>query len=161
MHELLAYQSETPNTIEVAPYLLRLGRSMLEGLVTSPGQVEVEVEADEEAVWAPDVVIPLGLIVGEALTNAFKYAFPEGRRGRILVNLSLPDGGLARLRIEDDGIGLPPSRRQGALGLKLIETLAQQIQGKVELVSRQDGTGTAVSVTFPDPGTAAGHSDQL
>ncbi|WP_147465065.1 sensor histidine kinase [Teichococcus wenyumeiae] len=161
VHELLAYQSETPNTIEVAPYLLRLGRSMLEGLVTSPGQVEVEVEADEEAVWAPDVVIPLGLIVGEALTNAFKYAFPEGRRGRILVNLSLPDGGLARLRIEDDGIGLPPSRRQGALGLKLIETLAQQIQGKVELVSRQDGTGTAVSVTFPDPNTVPGHSDQL
>ncbi|MFC7557285.1 sensor histidine kinase [Pseudoroseomonas wenyumeiae] len=161
VHGLLAYQSETPNTIEVAPYLLRLGQSMLEGLVTSPGQVEVEVEADEEAVWAPDVVIPLGLIVGEALTNAFKYAFPEGRRGRILVDLSLADGGLARLRIEDDGIGLPPSRRQGALGLKLIETLAQQIQGKVELVSRQDGTGTAVSVTFPDPNTAAGHSDQL
>ncbi|MFC7557632.1 hypothetical protein ACFQU7_43530 [Pseudoroseomonas wenyumeiae] len=47
------------------------------------------------------------------------------------------------------------------MGLKLIETLAQQIQGKVELVSRQDGTGTAVSVTFPDPDTAPGHSDQL
>ncbi|MBO1077118.1 PAS domain-containing protein [Roseomonas marmotae] len=161
VHEMLAYQSETPNTIEVAPYLLRLGQSMVEGLVTKPGQIEVEVEADEEAVWSPDVVIPLGLIVGEAVTNAFKHAFPEGRRGRILVDLSLADDGLVRLRIEDDGIGLPPSRRKGSLGLKLIETLAQQIQGKVEIVRRESGTGTAVSVTFPDPSTAAGYSDQL
>ncbi|MFC7555717.1 hypothetical protein ACFQU7_31070 [Pseudoroseomonas wenyumeiae] len=60
-----------------------------------------------------------------------------------------------------DSLTLRRTARQGALGLKLIETLAQQIQGQVELVSRQDGTGTAVSVTFPDPNTAAGHSDQL
>jgi two-component sensor histidine kinase len=64
---------------------------------------------------------------------------------------------LAKLRIEDGDVGLPPSRRQGALGLKLIEALAQQIRGRVELGSCQSGTGTVVSVTFPDPNTAPGH----
>ena len=47
----------------------------------------VEVEAEEEAVWRPDLVVPLGLIAGEALTNALKHAFPEGRAGRVRVGL--------------------------------------------------------------------------
>jgi two-component sensor histidine kinase len=63
------------------------------------------------------------------------------------------EGGMARLPIEDDGIGLPPSRRSGALGLKLIETLAQQIRGHPTVEHRQRGQGTEVCVTFPDPGT--------
>jgi PAS domain S-box-containing protein len=156
VHAMLAYRGETPNAIEVGPYLLRLAQSMAEGLVTSPGQIRVEVETDEVAVWRPDLVIPLGLIVGEALTNAFKYAFPEGRKGRVRVDLSLAGEGLVSLRIEDDGIGLPPLRRRGALGLQLIEMLAQQVRGSVVLGNRADGAGTVVSVTFPDPNTAPG-----
>ena len=63
------------------------------------------------------------------------------------------EGGMARLPIEDDGIGLPPSRRSGALGLKLIETLVQQIRRHPTVEHRQRGQGTVVCVTFPDPGT--------
>ncbi len=43
---------------------------MAKGLVADPGRVVVEVEAEEEAMWGPDLVVPLGLIAGEALTNA-------------------------------------------------------------------------------------------
>jgi two-component sensor histidine kinase len=72
------------------------------------------------------------------------------------VDLSLAGEGLVSLRIEDDGIGLPPSRRRGALGLQLIEMLAQQVRGSVVLGNRADGAGTVVGVTFPDPNTAPG-----
>ena len=55
------------------------------------------------------------------------------------------------LRVEDDGIGMPPKRRQGSLGLRLIEMFARQIKGKAAVEDGPDGNGTVVTVIFPDP----------
>ena len=65
--------------------------------------VAVEVDAEDEAVWPPDLVVPLGLIVGEAVTNALKHAFPAGREGRVRVEL----------HVDDDGQMRPSSRTTG------------------------------------------------
>jgi two-component sensor histidine kinase len=53
--------------------------------------------------WA----IPLGMIINEWVSNALKYAFPDGRSGLISLGLSARDGELI-LVVRDDGIGLPP-----------------------------------------------------
>ena len=100
--------------------------------------------------------MPLGLVAGDALTNALKHAFPEGREGRVRVVLRAVGGGLMRLCVEDDGVGLPAERRGGSLGLRLIEMFAPQIKSKVTMENRPDGDGTVVAVTFPDPNTAPG-----
>jgi two-component sensor histidine kinase len=80
-----------------------------------------------------------------------KHAFPEGREGRVRVELHPKGGGLMALRIEDDGIGMPPKRRESSLGLRLIEMFAQQIKGKAVMEGRSGGDGTMVVVTFPTP----------
>uniref|UniRef100_UPI001B806391 sensor histidine kinase n=1 Tax=Belnapia moabensis TaxID=365533 RepID=UPI001B806391 len=126
VHSLLTYRAGSPNAIDFPDYLRRLCEEMAEAMAPSPEQVSVEVEADEEAVWSPDLVVPLGLIVGEAVTNALKYAFPDGRSGRVLVELHAETGGQMRLLIEDDGAGMPTERRAGSLGLRLVEMLAKQ-----------------------------------
>ncbi len=120
VHALLTYQGEAPDAVDFPAYLRRLCRQMAEGLVAEPGRVVIEVEAS----WGPDLVVPLGLIAGEALTNALKHAFPEGREGRVRVVLRVVGGGLMRLCVEDDGVGLPAERRGGSLGLRLIEMFA-------------------------------------
>jgi two-component sensor histidine kinase len=77
-----------------------------------------------------DTAVPLGLIIGELLANAFQHAFPAGRAGGIRIALrALPDGRI-RLAVSDDGRGLPGSAgpaRKGALGLHIVEALAAQI----------------------------------
>jgi two-component sensor histidine kinase len=153
VHGLLTYRGEAPDTIDFTDYLRRLCHELAESLALAPGQVQVEVDAEEDVIWGPDLVVPLGLIVGEALTNAMKHAFPEGREGRVRVELHPKGGGLMALRIEDDGIGMPPKRREGSLGLRLIEMFAQQIKGKAVMEGRSGGDGTMVVVIVPTPTT--------
>jgi PAS domain S-box-containing protein len=150
VHALLTYQSGSPDVIDCPDYLRRLCREMEESLSPSGGRVTVELDA-EDAMWAPDLVVPLGLIVGEAVTNALKHAFPEGRAGRVWVELRAIDGGLMRLLVEDDGRGMPAERRTGSLGLRLVEMFAKQVKGRAVMEAGRGGQGTAVVVTFPDP----------
>jgi PAS domain S-box-containing protein len=152
VHALLTYRAaDGPSGIDFPDYLRRLCREVEEGLSDAPGRVQVEVDAEEEAVWGPDVVVPLGLIAGEALTNALKHAFPEGQGGRVRVGLRANGGGTMRLLVEDDGAGMPAERRAGSLGLRLIEMFAQQIKGKAVMEGRSGGDGTMVVVIFPTP----------
>ena len=53
-----------------------------------------------------DTAVPLGLITTELLTNAYRYAFPDGSAGTIGVALTL-QAGMVELAITDNGIGLP------------------------------------------------------
>ncbi|WP_043343967.1 sensor histidine kinase [Belnapia moabensis] len=151
VHSLLTYRIGNPNAIDFPDYLRRLCEEMAEAMAPSPEQVSVEVEADEEAVWSPDLVVPLGLIVGEAVTNALKYAFPDGRSGRVRVELHAEAGGQMRLLVEDDGAGMSVEHRTGSLGLRLVEMFAKQVKGRATMEAGRGGQGTAVAVIFPDP----------
>jgi PAS domain S-box-containing protein len=151
VHALL-YEGGQPDSIDFAAYLRRIARELGEALQPVPGQVAIEVDA-EDVHCGPDLAIPLGLLVGEAITNAMKHAFPEGRKGRISVRLRATGSGSMNLTIDDDGVGLPGERRKGSLGLELIETFARQIQGNASIGPGRDG-GTRVDVAFPGPNTS-------
>lgn len=93
---------------------------------------------------------PLGLILTEWLTNAFKYAFPDGRPGTITVSLNRTATG-ARLEFADDGVGLPAGldvATTQSLGLRLVQILVNQITGHFHL---ERTTGTRYVVEFPLP----------
>lgn len=152
VHALLTYRNGSPDMIDCHDYLRRLCDEMEESLSPSGGQVAIEVDdGEEETMWGLDLVVPLGLIVGEAVTNAFKHAFPEDRRGRVRVELRADGAGLMRLLVEDDGVGMSAERRTGSLGLRLIEMFAKQVKGRAAMEVGRGGQGTAVVVTFPDP----------
>ncbi|WP_161993830.1 sensor histidine kinase [Muricoccus nepalensis] len=156
VYALLTYQGDNLERVDFPDYLRRLCGELAQSLEPSAGQVRIEVEAEEEGSWSPDLVVPLGLIVGEAVTNALKHAFPEGRKGRIQVELRAQSDGLMQLRVEDDGVGMPPERRKNSLGLRLIEMFAQQVKGKALMEGGPNGGGVVVEVTFPNPNTAPG-----
>jgi two-component sensor histidine kinase len=85
-----------------------------------------------------DTALPLGLIVSELITNALKHAFPAERAGEVLVRLERR-GDHAVLTVRDNGVGIGPELRASALGLKLIEALASQLDGHLRAKNRTDG----------------------
>ena len=106
-------------------------------------RIALIVETDELALDTSRAV-NLALIASEALTNAMKYAFPDGRQGTIRVDCHVVDE-FAMLTIADDGVGFAATSREGALGLRLVRTLAKAIGGEAKI----DGTnGTRIEVRF-------------
>ncbi len=82
-----------------------------------------------------DTAVPLGLILNELLTNAFKYAFIENGKtneNQLAIGLICTPAGNYTLSFADNGKGLPPSfdiAKSKSLGMRLITHLAKQIGG--------------------------------
>ena len=78
-------------------------------------------------------VLPIGIIVNEAITNAVKHAFPGDRKGQVHLSVRwLPTGDI-KLQIRDNGVGLPSGLRHDegkSLGFSLIKGLVNQLEGK-------------------------------
>ncbi len=120
--------------------------------------VALQVEVEEGVELPAERAVPLGLIVNEAVTNALKHAFPDGRPGTVRVRLQRPEGGTLQLEVSNDGIGPQATRveGQGAVaggGTRLIGALARQLGGSAEW---RGPPGTTVVVAFPDPDAAPG-----
>jgi two-component sensor histidine kinase len=110
-------------------------------LTVSGGGFSVDVER----------AVPCALILNELVSNAMKHAFPGDRRGTIRITLSEDAAtGILMMCVSDDGVGLPPYASRGnlqSLGLRLIHRLADQLQGKVEILNAP--VGAAFQLTFP------------
>lgn len=78
--------------------------------------------------------IPCGLILNELITNAFKYAYPDGK-GEILIAISSV-GPLVSMTVSDQGVGLPVDfnwETSKSLGMTLVHVLTEQIDGEIEI----------------------------
>ncbi|MGE0605321.1 MAG: sensor histidine kinase [Xanthobacteraceae bacterium] len=88
-----------------------------------------------------DRSINLGVVVTELVTNAFKYAYPNGN-GEVRVKLaSLPES-KAELIVEDDGIGRSgeASAKGTGLGTRIVNAMASNMEAKIEYLDRTQGT---------------------
>ena len=84
-----------------------------------------------------DHAIPLGLLINELVTNAVKYAYPEGG-GVIEVSAREIDEHL-HVEVSDQGVGLPHGfdidQPQTSLGFKVIVGMVRQLQGHLTVTS--------------------------
>lgn len=143
VHELLYWQAQDVQAISMGVLL----NATVEGLRDSFSGVcqNVAFEVDiEDLTLHPDQAIPLALIANEAITNACKHGFPDGRKGTIQVRLADKDHAYV-LIIKDDGRGMAADPSPGSLGLRLITTLAAQIDAELAF-EREPGTQVRVLV---------------
>jgi two-component sensor histidine kinase len=91
--------------------------------------------------------VPLALIVNELVTNAYKHAFPEGRRsGTVRIAFQTQEPPWLTLSVTDDGVGMLEDVPAGSVGQTVIKILAAQIGAQV---SREAGrAGTSVRLRF-------------
>jgi two-component sensor histidine kinase len=76
------------------------------------------------------------LIINELVSNSLKHAFVDGRGGEVRVEFGVGEGGRYRLVVSDDGVSMPEEidlRNTRSLGLQLVGSLVDQLDGTIEL----------------------------
>ena len=139
IHENL-YKSEDLTHINFSDYILNLVSNLFFSYDIDNTQIKPILET-ENVNLNMETAIPCGLIISEIISNSLKYAFPNGRKGQILISLKKIKKNY-QLIIQDNGIGIPEDiefDKLESLGLKLVFQLTTQINGKIE-INRSNGT---------------------
>lgn len=140
IHEKL-YQSRDLSRIDFADYLRKLTDDLFRSYGVSPERIALVTHAEGVSLGI-DAAIPCGLIVNELVSNCLKHAFPAGRKGEVRVAL-VPKNGMYELMVRDNGVGFPKGvdfRNTESLGLQLVTTLTDQLEGTIEMNSNGGGT---------------------
>ena len=147
------YSEGERHTLNMRSFLVELCGQLFQAIGEMEGRrIRLRIDAPD-IVMSTDQAVPLALVVTEAVSNAIKYAFPGGRSGVVSVQLTEEMEGIAKLVIQDDGIGIPAGRAEtetgvrDGLGIQLIRGFARQlgatlevVEGEADAAGRSEGT---------------------
>ncbi len=140
IHQRL-YRTDNVLSVNLREYVTDLAESLMQAYGYSPETFDLTITVEQNDLNV-DLAIPLGLILNELLTNAFKHAYREVIRPALSIRLQ-HDGGLT-LEVEDNGPGLDSAQWQnpdelGSFGWQLIASLSQQVGG-IMTTGNRNGT---------------------
>jgi PAS domain S-box-containing protein len=151
LHERL-YTSKNLGRIDMRDYLDGLASDLSSSNV---GQrpVDLSVRADE-LYLAMDQAVPVGLIVNELVTNAYKHAFPSRleRMGSIEIALEQVAGEV-QIVVRDNGVGYPKDMdpdTADSLGLLLISSLSRQLEADLRFEQQSPGARCVIRFAHRD-----------
>nr|WP_246775339.1 ATP-binding protein [Bradyrhizobium diazoefficiens] len=98
----------------------------------------------EEVLVRSSQAASIGLTVNELVTNCFKYAFPEARRGAVDVDVRVKEDRVL-VSVRDDGVGCG-TRVKSGLGTRLINLLTTPMKGSMTRKPFQQGCEVQVSL---------------
>jgi len=149
------YEGDDLRYLDFGQFTVELCQMVKESSGPAARAVDIEVDIPPIPITA-DRAVPLGLLITEALGNAFKHGFPDGRPGKIHISLSATAEGVATVSIADNGIGPPPGADNNpppdpGTGMLLMQAFAQQL-GSVLSVEGPPGTTIRFSFDLTEPG---------
>jgi len=139
IHEKL-YQSDNFSEIQFDQYLEELTEVIKNSIGHHSKSVEIDIYADPVKLTLTQA-IPCGLLLNEALTNAYKHAFDIEKSPKIKI-IFKENGKNLYFRIADNGSGFPEGMNEKmseSLGLKLIDTLSKQLNGDLKFWNKNGG----------------------
>ncbi|MBO0934563.1 tetratricopeptide repeat protein [Fibrella aquatilis] len=150
IHQRL-YQTDQLTTVNMTEYLTDLAASLIRAYGYQPDSFDLQLNVDLPELDV-DVAIPLGLIVNELATNAFKYAYDDSPHPLLRIDLRRSEGlsgsGMT-LEVQDNGPGIDLTNGQPtgsrSFGKRLIASLSEQLDGQGEWL-RQNGTLFRLSI---------------
>jgi PAS domain S-box-containing protein len=147
IHEKL-YQSKDYSRVRFSEYAKSLASNIFLATGISPAAIALRISMQDVSLGI-DKAIPCGLILNELITNALKHAFPPPMLGTVAVDLHEDGDRNVVFSVRDDGVGMsevPELKDSPSLGLSLVHTLVEQLEGRIEIVR---DAGTTFRVTFP------------
>jgi two-component sensor histidine kinase len=148
IHERLCRSQDLAH-VDFAEYVRQLADDLYHAYKVSNDEIVLDVDVNVRQI-SIDIAIPCGLLINELMSNALKYAFVDARKGRLRVALRRISDNTNVLTVADTGAGFPPGldfRNTTSFGLQLVNTLVEQLKGKIELKTDR---GAEFTVTFPD-----------
>ena len=142
------YESKDLDSIDFKIYLTQLIKDIKS---TFEEDKNISIIMDIDDIYLNiDQAMPCGLIINEAIVNAFKYAFLTKNNKNLLkvsFKKSIPN---YILEIKDNGIGLKKDfdiEKSDSLGLNLINSISKtQLNGTLEVIQKG---GTSLIIKFP------------
>lgn len=141
IHEKL-YQSENLKEINFKSYINDLVSHFSDTYGMDNVQFKTEIQDVDLDL---DQLIPCGLIVNELVTNSLKYAFEKATDPTIEINGEVKEGSYS-LQIIDNGVGFEQEKDGNSIGLQLVHSLVNQLNGTIDKLKIQ-GTGYQISFT--------------
>ncbi|MDR3668589.1 MAG: histidine kinase dimerization/phosphoacceptor domain -containing protein [Ignavibacteriaceae bacterium] len=140
-------QDHNLSDVNIEKYLRDLVTYLIRSYNVNTNQVKFIINIGLNSLSAESSVT-CGLITNEIISNSIKHAFPGNRTGTITLSLT-KFSRKNKLVISDNGIGLPEKMdvaNNNSFGLLLINTLADQLNGTLEVIRKQ---GTKFIINFP------------
>ncbi len=142
------YQGENDTALEMKDYVVHLIENAIYLYDFEPEAVDLDLDIDDSPL---DVkyAIPLGIIINELITNAFKHAFQAVARPALRVYLNMDTASQKlTLTVGDNGPGLPHTGevKASSFGLELIGDLMKQLKGKM---TSDNQSGAEFTIVFP------------
>jgi len=144
------YQTKDTTSFDLADFI----RDLVGDLVSAfgDGQLDLHLDLDHQNM-AADKAAPLALIVNELVTNALKHAFADRAGGKLGIRVYKPNGKL-RIEVSDDGKGMERSPDSSSFGLRLVSSLARQLQAEIEWLDNAPGTKVRIEFAGEGVGTS-------
>ncbi|MEE1128802.1 MAG: histidine kinase dimerization/phosphoacceptor domain -containing protein [Methanobrevibacter sp.] len=148
LHEKTYNTSDFIN-INLKDYILDQD-STLQNLFTAK-DIHFKSDINENIHLSMEIITPLLLVIDELTMNAIKHAFPdENQKDKtIFKKIDYIDENICELILKDNGVGIesPEKLINHNLGWEIIMSLTRQINGKIEVLNLDNGTG--FKLTFP------------
>lgn len=140
VHQML-YKSRNLSQISISEFIHELTMLIVQRYGDSSDRISLNFNLEDQF-FLLDTAIPLGLILNELLTNSFKHAFPDNRKG--IISITLTNEGLSKntLHYSDNGIGVSDEfgfRNQNTLGLKLVYEIGERQMLGTVIMENNDG----------------------
>lgn len=140
------YTSDDVRTVDLAAYLDTLVRELGHSMSSAGRTPDVRFEA-VPIQMKTDRAVSIGMIVTELVTNAIKYAYPEGT-GEIRVSLARDSDGSTILVVADDGVGWSGQGRATGTGLggKIVGAMARSLGTEIAYAPQSRGTRVTMRI---------------
>ncbi|MEO9477518.1 MAG: histidine kinase dimerization/phosphoacceptor domain -containing protein [Cyclobacteriaceae bacterium] len=145
IHQKL-YENDDLKSIPFGEYLTELLSEIKASFGHEMEKVKLDVKADDVQ-FDVETAVPLGLIINELATNAFKYAFNGIDEGTFSISLRREQDQYV-LNIADNGKGIPEEidiKKTRSLGLRLVKMLSVQLEGEYAIEAKN---GTMFELKF-------------
>ncbi len=144
IHESL-YQTTDFSKINFSEYITSLSKNLVHSYGVFDNLIDLKLSVGDVSLNL-DLSIPCGLIINELVSNSLKYAFSDKQEGTIKIELFEKNDNV-NLIVQDNGLGLPNEinyKNTDSLGLQLVMTLVEQIDGIIELDNKKGAKYTII-----------------